>query len=298
MTDTMPVSPPNSDDEWLTDDEVSSSSESPNTNSSGKIYMSGQIVASIDSIPNTKGGGEATILTKSLNLKHRYRVLQSTDVDKTGHPTPEVVGDGQDAVICSDGTGQFLGMLIDTVSAHDDSQPAIAPLSKKSEFHVAKCLIKNKTISDAIICKWASLLETSPKDVPKDVRAAVAANHNYLVASHLVAKRKKDNANRAQKAHERKAVKRSGQGVSTKKLDKNPPASPNVAAKRPNEDDKPSIEKKEVTKSETPASVPTKTKPQFTAEPPPEPKRRKVTITIENATIADMQALIRGKVLQ
>ena len=146
------------------------------------------------------------------------------------------------------------------------------------------------------ICKWATNLDTAPKDV----KAVASENHGYLIADYLVAKRKSQNAARAQRLQDKKkkeqppknALKR--MATTHEKFGKMNKASAAVA-KQPAA---PSASNGDADKT-PPKPVPAAKEIKVVEKAaPPKPegepfaKRRKVTITIENATESDIRALL------
>ena len=304
-----PCSDDNSDDSWMTEDEmISSPSNADESAAGGTVTMSGKIVRDLrngwETLPIMgHGSGEtATIVTESIDVKHRYELLSPDKLDKQGHPTTE---NKLSEFICKTNTGKrFLGMLVEQSITPDDSQPAIAMLSKKAEIARGQALVKNSKATEAMLCKWASNIALAPEEV----RKAVIANHGYLMPDYLVSKRNKTNAARKEKTsgeRKRKQTKISGtpKSASMDKKDKEPAVSvqntsaindPANAEKAATSTKAPTAAAKGPSKDSVLPPRPSKMLLENASTERPSKRRRVITVTISDATAEDLALLSKA----
>jgi len=299
LTSMPATSPAHTDDSWNTGDELDSTDDDHEVPGS-VLCISGKIVAEIkDPLPviGSKSSETAVIMQESIDTAHRYQILApSKDLDKNHSPTTAALGNGVHVLLFSGANGRFCGMLVEQGQG-EETQPAVARLSKKSEFFLARQRLNDSEAGEMAICKWASNLESAPKEV----KAAASKYHGFLIADYLVAKRKSQNAARAQRLQEKK--KAQGSSKPTLKRSNTVSEKVNKRLKPPDASEEPcspvkTLEPKPVAKttpqpkrSAQPKAIAKPVQSQQEEEPPC--KKRKVTITIENATEADIRAILR-----
>ncbi|MBN19880.1 MAG: hypothetical protein CL678_01235 [Bdellovibrionaceae bacterium] len=264
------------------------------------VTMSGKIVKDLHNgwetlpIMGQASGETATIVTESINVKQRYKLLSPENLDKQGCPT---IDEPASEIICVTASGKrFRGMLVEQSSSPEDSMPAIAMLSKKMEIARGRALVGKADATEAMLCKWAS----NPSTAPDAIKELIQKNNNYVVSDFLVMKRTKTNAARKEKTGQRKSkqAKLSNASTTSTKTAKAPSSKREtpllVDSKEPAEPVPAKSAKASQPKSEAKpvlGSKPARVKHEDPADPPSKRRRLEITVTISDASPEDLMLL-------